>query len=196
MKRIFIGVKIDAGDNLRKLISGLKTSLKDEKIKWTVIENFHITLAFLGDTDEDKIVAISKMLMSACEDFGEFKLSVKGAGIFKNFKEPRIIWTGIEASERMNELYVSVMKGLKDTGISLEDRPFNPHLTIGRIKSIGDTTMLKDVITDVSNLELQEQQINDVILYESILSPDGPFYRPLGKFPLTPAFARGSAGKA
>ena len=174
MKRIFIGVKIDAGDNLRKLVSGLKTSLKDEKIKWTAIENFHITLAFLGDTDEDKIEAISKMLTGVCDGFGEFKLFIKGAGVFKNFREPRIIWTGIETSEKLNQLYASVKDGLNDTGISLEERTFSPHLTIGRVKHIRDSEILKSLISGFNNLELQNQDVNEVILYESILLQAGP----------------------
>ena len=47
-------------DTLLRMISAFRTGLKDEKIKWTETENFHITLAFLGDTEEDKIKAISR----------------------------------------------------------------------------------------------------------------------------------------
>ena len=43
---------------------------------------------------------------------------IKGAGVFKNFKDPRIIWTGIEPSEKLNKLYESDKTGLKDTGIT------------------------------------------------------------------------------
>ena len=64
------------------------------------------------------------------------KLLIKGAGVFKNFSDPRIIWTGIEPSEKLNQLYEVCKAGLKDTGIYLEESTFNPHLTLGRIKSI------------------------------------------------------------
>jgi RNA 2',3'-cyclic 3'-phosphodiesterase len=184
MKRIFIGVKIDTGDNLMNMFSALKTGLKDEKIKWTETENFHITLAFLGDTEEDKIKEIGKMLKSVCEGFGEFKLLIKGAGVFKNFREPRIIWTGIETSEKLNHLYESVKTGLNDTGISLEERTFSPHLTLGRIKSISDNEVLKTLISGFNHMEIQKQEVNEVILFESILYQSGPVYKPLGKFSL------------
>ena len=68
MKRIFIAVKIDPGETLMKMISDFKTGLKDERIKWTETENFHITLAFLGETEEDKIKAIGKMLREYVKD--------------------------------------------------------------------------------------------------------------------------------
>ena len=118
MKRIFIAVKIDTGENLLNMISALKAGLKEERIKWTETENFHITLAFLGDTEEKKIKAINNMLRTTCEGFGEFEIIIKGAGVFKNFSDPRVIWTGIEPSEKLNKLYDSVKAGLKDTGIS------------------------------------------------------------------------------
>ena len=184
MKRIFIAVKIDPGKNLLNMISDLKTGLENERIKWTEIENFHITLAFLGDTEEDKIKAISKMLKSACEGSGEFRIVIKGAWVFKNFNDPRIIWTGIEPSEKLNHLHNSVKSGLKDSGISLEERNFSPHLTLGRIKSIHNIDAFKTLNAGYSNLELQNQEVTEVILYESLLFHSGPVYKPLGRFAL------------
>jgi RNA 2',3'-cyclic 3'-phosphodiesterase len=184
MKRIFIAVKIDIGKNLLNMISDLKTGLKNERIKWTEIENFHITLAFLGDTEEDKIKSINKMLKSVCEGSGEFEIIIRGAGVFKNFKDPRVIWTGIEPSGNLNILQESIKSGLRDTGISLEERNFSPHLTLGRIKSILDIEAFKKLIEGYSNLELQNQDVTEVILYESSLFHSGPVYKPLNKFKL------------
>jgi 2'-5' RNA ligase len=184
MKRIFIAVKIDPGENLMNMISILKTGLKDERIKWTESENFHVTLAFLGDTEETKIKAINNMLKATCEGFGEFEIIIKGAGVFKNFNDPRIIWTGIETSEKLNELHDCIKSGLKDTGISLEERTLSPHLTLGRIKSIRDNDKLRSLVAKFLNTEMQNQPVNDVILYESILFQTGPVYKPLGKYPL------------
>lgn len=186
MRRIFIAVKIDTGKNLLNMISNLKTGLKNERIKWTEIDNFHVTLAFLGPTGEDKIKAINKMLKSSCEGSGDFEIVLKGAGVFKNFNDPRIIWTDIEPSEKLNHLYESVKCGLKDTGISLEELNFRPHLTLGRIKSIKDIDVLKSLIAGYNNLELQRQEVMEVILYESLLFHSGPIYKPLTRFRLRP----------
>ena len=184
MKRIFIAVKIDPGDTLIRMISSLRSGLKNEKIKWSDPENFHITLAFLGDTENNKIKEINKMLKLACEGFGEFEIIIKGLGVFKNLNDPRVIWTGIEPSDKLNTLQESVRIGLKETDIIPEDRPFKPHLTLGRIKSIQDNDVLKTLIDGYKNMELQKQEINAVILYESILSRNGAVYKALTKFPL------------
>jgi RNA 2',3'-cyclic 3'-phosphodiesterase len=184
MKRIFIAVKIDPGDALLNMISDFRNTCRDEKIRWTESENFHITLAFLGDTAEEKIKVVGKMLKRVCKGSGAFDMVIKGAGVFKNIKDPRVIWTGIEPSEKLNQLHESIKTGLKEAGISLEERNFRPHLTLGRIKSIQDSDSLKTLIAGYSNLELQRQSVNEVILFESILSNIGPVYKPLEKIAL------------
>jgi RNA 2',3'-cyclic 3'-phosphodiesterase len=187
MKRIFIAVKINAGKNLSDMISEMKSGLKDERIKWTEVDNFHITLVFLGDTEEDKVKAVKNMLKAVCLGSGEFNIVIKGAGVFRNLNDPRIIWTGIEPSEKLYHLHEAIKSGLNDAGISTEERNFSPHLTIGRIKSIQDANALKSLITVYNSLELQNQEVTEVILYESLLFHTGPVYKPLGRYTLGPA---------
>src|SRR3970282_1171741 len=100
--------------------------------------NIHITLAFLGNTQEIIIPLIENMLKEKCSGFGSFAVVLRGLGVFKSLRDPRIIWTGIEQSEKLKELNVIVVKELKNIGIVVEDRPFSPHLTLGRIKHIED----------------------------------------------------------
>ena len=168
------------------MISELKSVLKNDRIKWTEPANFHITLAFLGETEEEMIEKVAKMLSRVCPGSGEFELRIRGAGIFKSINDPRILWAGIETSEELDALFETVMNGLKEAGITLEERKFNPHLTLGRIKSIKDNGNLKSLIASYQNVEIQKQEISEVILYESVLRPSGPVYNPLWKFALAP----------
>jgi RNA 2',3'-cyclic 3'-phosphodiesterase len=184
MRRIFIGVKINPGDALMNMISDLRMSLKDEKIKWAESENFHITIAFLGDTEEDKVKAVGQMLSRVCEGSGEYEIMIKGAGVFKNLKDPRIVWAGIELSDELVKLHGSVKLGLKDSGINIEERSFRPHLTLGRIKSISDNSTFASLIGRYQNTVLHREKISEVILFESILFNSGPVYKPVGIFPL------------
>jgi RNA 2',3'-cyclic 3'-phosphodiesterase len=184
IKRIFIAVKIDPNDTLLSMISCFKTGLMNERIKWIETENFHATLAFLGDTAENMIKPVDKMLQRVCEGFGDFEMVIKGAGVFKTFKDPRVIWTGIEPSAKLNELYEAIKLGLKDTGITIEDRSFSPHLTLGRIKGINDNGILKLLVTKYMDAEIQKQYVSDVILYESILTHSGSVYKPIQKYHL------------
>jgi RNA 2',3'-cyclic 3'-phosphodiesterase len=94
MKRIFIAVEIDPGATLLKMISALKTGLKNDNIKWVNPNNIHLTLSFLGDTEEEMIRSVSNMLKERCEGSGKFELVIEGLGIFRNLDDPRVLWTG------------------------------------------------------------------------------------------------------
>jgi 2'-5' RNA ligase len=179
MKRIFIAIKAEAGETLFKTVSSLKSGLINEGIRWTSLDNIHITLAFLGDTEENIIKVISSKIKEGCEGSGKFELIIRGTGVFKNLSDPRIIWTGIETSEELTHLYNIIIDGLDKSGIKLERRPYKPHLTLGRIKYLNDKQALKLLMDKYQNAEIQKVPVNEVIIYESILKPTGPLYTPI-----------------
>ena len=181
MKRIFIALKVEAGNTLLNMISALKSGLKNDNIKWTNPDNIHITLAFLGDTDEKLIKPINSMLHNRCREASKFELSIRGAGVFRNMHDPRIIWTGIDPSDELIKLNDVIMNGLKELDIKLEDRAFKPHLTIGRIKHLNNSDKLADLIAQFQYSEIQLVPVNEVILFESILLQSGPVYKLLAK---------------
>ena len=181
MKRIFIALKIEAGENLLKMISSYQARLNKDHIKWMDTTNIHITIAFLGDTEEKTINAIISMLEEKCKGFGKFEMILKGSGIFRNINDPRIIWTGIEPSKKLIQLNNIIMHGLKELEIKMEDRVFKPHLTIGRIKRLYDNESLKALIEEFQNYEIQLVPVNEVILFESILLTAGPVYKSIIK---------------
>jgi len=184
MKRIFIAIKIDPGNNLLRIHSSLKSVLGSERIKWDDPEKIHLTLAFLGDTEEERIKVAGLMLKQTCSGFGEFSFNLSGTGVFKDYRDPRVIWIGIEPSEKLNKLNADIRRGLTDTGFKTEDRPFKPHITIGRIKFIKDPEALRSTLEPYQSGFIQEVQVSEVILYESILKPSGAEYRIAGKFRL------------
>lgn len=184
MRRIFIAIKVEAGEPLLNIISSLKSGLIKDTIKWTSIDNIHITLVFLGDTEDDMIENVRLMLKEKCKGSGKFDLYLKGCGIFRSINDPRIIWTGVETSDSLVTLNESVQTGLRELGIRLEGRPYNPHLTIGRIKHLNDITLLKSLVDRYRNFEIQIVNVNEIILYESILLQSGPIYKPLEKISL------------
>ncbi len=185
MKRIFIALKIDPGTRLTGILRSLKSLAAEEKINWVDPVNIHITLAFLGDIEDDRIKIAGLLLKRECSGFGEFTFILNGVGLFRNFRDPRIIWVGIAEPETLVRLFEKIASGLKDTGFKVEDRPFKPHITIGRIKLLKNTEILKSFLDEYSEVEIQEINVKEVILFESILRPAGPIYKPIGRFTLS-----------
>jgi RNA 2',3'-cyclic 3'-phosphodiesterase len=184
MKRIFIAVKVNPEGELLRMFSSLKAILAGENIKWVDPANIHLTLVFLGNTDEKKITILKSMLSNTCSGFGEFDFNLTGTGVFKNIRDPRVLWVGIRSMERLIQLNKIISEGLKLNGLETEERQFKPHLTLGRVKSVRNIENLKSVLEKYSDQQLQVIHVNEVVLFESILMQTGPIYKPLGKYHL------------
>lgn len=184
MKRIFIAVKTEPDGDLIRMIFSVRAMLGTDNIKWVDLSGIHITLAFLGDTSEEKVKDLDRMLRAKCAGFGEFDFVLSGAGVFKSYSDPRVLWVGISEAERLSFLYDIIAEGLGGIGFEVEDRKFRPHLTIGRVKSVSDPARLRSSIEKYKSIEFQTVRVKEVILYESKLQNTGPLYIPLGKYSL------------
>lgn len=184
MKRTFIAIKVDPEPLFLNIDSTLKALLKEERITWVEPSNLHVTLAFLGDTEEVMINIASILLKKICTDVCEFSFNLQGTGVFRSYNDPRVFWCGIAHSQELINLNKQVMIGLADAGFRMEERYFKPHITLGRIKSIRDISRLKNAVDQFQSTLIQKVFVRDVILFESILKPSGPLYKPLGRFKL------------
>lgn len=184
MKRTFIAVRIIPGEKLLDALSEIRSELSNERIKWEDSGKIHLTLAFIGDTSEDTIVDISGILDKICRKKDSFKIKIEGIGLFKSMHDPRIIWVGIESNHALEELQRAVVDGLVSIGVPVEDRPFKPHLTAGRIKSLKNRKSLGIIIEKYNGVKFQESVIEEVIYFESILRPEGSLYLPIRKYRL------------
>lgn len=184
MKRIFIAIKTEPGKIFLSLLADLKKTLVNEKITWVNPENMHLTLHFLGDTPDDKINDLSRSVAQKISGFGEFSFYLRGTGVFKSFNDPKVIWTGIKDPETIYDINSQIINGLTDAGISVNDRSFKPHVTLGRLRRIKDRDILIQAVEKYHDYLIQEVNVSEVILFESILKETGAVYKPLAEFRL------------
>ncbi len=185
MKRLFIAVNVEPGTNLTKALTAFRAGLAFENIRWVDNSGLHLTLAFLGDTEEDRIRPLSMVMKQKCSGVQPFEFILKGSGIFRNRKAPKVIWLGAEKTEQLYVLYNSIREGLDEAGFVAEGRQFSPHLTIGRIKSLKDRGALETIIAKYRETEFQTIKVESVILYQSILLGTGPVYKVVDRFRLS-----------
>jgi 2'-5' RNA ligase len=179
MKRTFIAVKIETGEKLKDLISTLASGMKDDSIRWVNTDHMHITLAFLGDTADGTVKRVISMLESSCLGFGEVNFKISGLGVFRNIGDPRVIWAGIESDDKFENLFKIIKEGLGSIEITIEERQFKPHLTLGRVKRLNNKSTLERMIGQFSETTFQEVSVSEVVFYESILKQSSPLYLPL-----------------
>ena len=148
-------------------------------IRWLPPANFHLTLKFLGDIDEAKVEPIAAALERDLCPFSCFTINAKGLGVFPDLKRPRILWVGLIGDE-LNVLASKVERVLIPFGFAAEKRAFTPHLTVGRWRQFkGSSKELGDEIAKWSGHDFGRSNVGEVILFQSVLEPEGAVYRPL-----------------
>ncbi len=185
MKRTFIAIKVEAGDETSGAFGIMKDSLKDSSVRWADIYKMHVTLAFLGDTSEDTIKEVSNMLRQICAKVNRFEFRISGLGFFRSLNDARVIWAGIENSEKLSDLFSIIKSGLDGLGVDTEEREFRPHLTLGRLKRIKNKHTLEELFSRYGDYKFQDVNVAEVIYYESILQPSGSVYLPIKTFRLS-----------
>ena len=154
-------------------------------IRWLPPANFHLTLKFLGDVDEAKVAPIAAALERDLYPFSSFTINAKGLGVFPDLKRPRILWVGLIGDE-LNVLASKVERVLIPFGFAAEKRAFTPHLTVGRWRQFkGSSKELGDEIAKWSGHDFGRSNVGEVILFQSVLEPEGAVYRPLKTVALT-----------
>jgi RNA 2',3'-cyclic 3'-phosphodiesterase len=181
--RAFIGVQI--APEVRARISEAIAQLAPEisGIRWVREDNFHFTLKFLGPIEEPQIEPISNALARAIHLFRRFTIGAKSLGVFPDIKRARVLWVGLEGSD-LPALAKSVESVVEPFGFPREDRIFRAHITLGRWRHpVGAQQELGGKLKRWKNFEFGESAVNEVILFQSVLTRDGAVYRPLKVVP-------------
>lgn len=155
-----------------------------DKINWVKRENIHITLSYLGDTDPALIETQATELSALVEGYEPFELGTLGSGIFPHANEPRVLWVGAAAfGGRLKELKIELDKILNSHGYGIDNRKFQPHITLGRVKTISrKSSFIHDYL--VADIRESIFTIDEVTWFQSTLTSDGAEYREIHKFKL------------
>ena len=181
--RAFIAIDIKTFPKLTQLEQELKQTKAN--IKLVEPENIHITLKFLGDTDENLIEEINTIIEESVKKTKPFEIQLKNTGVFPNQNYIKVIWIGIHNSEKIAEISQQIDEQLFDLGFEQEKRPFSPHLTIARVKSAENKDQLLNIINKYQDLTFQEIKVESIKLKKSQLTPKGPIYTTLKEIKLS-----------
>ncbi len=183
MKRLFIATKIHPSGTLINTLDQIRTSLHKERIAWTDPMNMHITYHFLGETAPEKIPEILHNIGKVATINQSFNCTIKGFGYFGPAKSPLVLWMGIEdKTQGFNSIHQELKQCAIKSGFMVDERPYRPHLTIGRIKRLNDSELIPELKNKFMNLEIQQFFVDSIGLYESKLSHSGPVYSETGLF--------------
>lgn len=178
--RTFIAIELpkEIRENLTQLQERLKALSLD--VKWVSQENIHLTLKFIGESDEKKVDRTKEILEEVARENTCFTATLSSICVFPDVKFPRIIWVGIgQGDEKIKAIVKNLEDKIAKLGIPKEERPFLSHITIGRIKSPKNKDRL---IQEIENLGQEfinstfSFAVNKITLFKSTLKPQGPIY--------------------
>jgi 2'-5' RNA ligase len=173
--RLFIAIEIDEQARRRLAEASRRLRYLNAKITWVAVENFHFTLKFLGETEESKLESIQQAMQSVASAFEPIRCRLQGLGQF-----PRVIWAGIHGeTEQLSALAARLDSELGSLGFATETRPFKSHLTLGRIKFVGDKEGLTRLLDSSKNEGFGDVRVENIHLFRSQLTPRGSIYTKL-----------------
>jgi 2'-5' RNA ligase len=186
VKRLFIAIDAVPDTSFLDIYAKIKSSsTKLDKINWVKSDLMHTTLKFLGETPEEKIPSILEGINVAVSNISSFSLKIGKVGIFGSRYQPRVLWFGIDKTQIVEQLHNQLQKEMRKLGFKYDFGNFVPHITIARINKIDDKQKFWKVIEAVQTSFIQEIEVREVILYESILDARIPVYRKMGEIELS-----------
>lgn len=160
----------------------LRAAAGDNGIRWVAPEQFHYTLKFLGETPVEKIPGIREAARRIAAQHAPLSLTLAGLGAFPNLRRPQVLWVGAkEGVPLLTRLAESLEKELAEQGFPPENRRFNPHLTLARIKTpAGEKAAAQALAAQAANQKIVDEfgviPVGNFVLMRSELRPAGPIY--------------------
>jgi 2'-5' RNA ligase len=179
--RTFIAIEIPS--EVKSALAALQTELRraGADVGWTKPENLHLTLNFLGEVDERRIAEVKKACIDLAAEFQPFTLILNDTSVFPNARQPRVLWAGLSGEvEQVAEMHKRLNERLALIGFKSEDKKFQPHLTIGRLKSNKKIRELL-ALADAHRIPALSFLITEIVLMKSELHPAGAIYTPISK---------------
>lgn len=152
--------------------------------KWVHPEDYHITLAFLGNAEISMLEKSIQYVSDALKKENAFHLNIEGLDTFGSKESPRIFWARLEEQTTLYEVRKKVFHACELADFSLEKRPFHPHITIAR-KWKGNTVFSPESLLQKNPFvhDTVSFVANEVVLYQTHLERE-PKYEVVQSFKL------------
>ena len=182
--RLFVAVDLPA--DLRARLGAIQEALRPAPlhVRWARAGGIHLTLKFLGEVAAERLETVEAALREAGRGIRPFRLEAAGVGTFPEGGLPRVIWVGVCGDlEALTRLHEEIDRALEGIGFPAEERDYHPHLTLGRVKGPGRGDW-RSHIARSAHAPAGAFSVEEYVLFESRLGPQGPAYNALAGFPL------------
>ena len=183
--RLFVSVDLppDLADPIADLQEAFASA---DGLRFTDPSQAHLTLKFLDETDEDRVEELSAAIERGVEEseVTPFVAQFGGLGVFPSLEYISVVWFGVEeGAEDLSRLQGAIEARTVGGGFDPEEHEFTPHVTLARMDHGGGKEVVREVVTGRAPV-VGEMHVEEVRLTESSLTPEGPVYSTVERFPL------------
>jgi 2'-5' RNA ligase len=170
---------------LERLISALRP---EALIKWSPLDNLHITTKFIGEWPEARLDELNEAL-SMVAPREPFEVEIRNLGWFPNERSPRVLWAGVDGGSPLLKLVQETEECLVAMGVPKEDRGFSAHLTLARIKNPVPLHRLRQRVEELQPAALGKFPVSRFVLFRSDPGSNASIYRKLREYKFEAALA-------
>jgi RNA 2',3'-cyclic 3'-phosphodiesterase len=179
--RMFLALEIPSPviGYLTGVIEGLTRRI--DGVRWVKNDGIHITVKFLGEVAESKVIPMEEALKPLGESYGPIPAALDRIDAFPNKRRARVIVVTLgQGVETMRTIFSEVEERLDAVvEVEREERAYLPHLTLGRRKVPQPFPN-----GDVPDIQRKEFMVEHLVLFKSTLTSGGAIYTPLWKIKL------------
>jgi RNA 2',3'-cyclic 3'-phosphodiesterase len=172
--RAFISADLPVIPTIEALARELRETGQDLKV--VSVDRLHLTLKFLGDTEEGLVPEIVAAMHEASAGIPAFTIRVRGTGGFPSLARPRVLWVGLEGGEPLSRMAKSLDENVAALGFERERRPWSPHVTLARVRGSRGLDRTKAILRAHADELFAEARVEEIRLKKSVLRPQGPEY--------------------
>ena len=176
MPRLFFGLEIP--DSIKTSLLKVKTDINGAR--WQSKAQLHLTLAFLGEVEEEQITLARDNARKVTHP--PFELEAAGLGCFGKQESPKILWAGVPHEDELRELQHTLAQGLISEGFTLQNPSFKPHITLSRFRA--GASSVAELIERYRSTRFGSWPVQGFALFESTPGQSGSVYTVLERYPL------------
>lgn len=178
-RRLFFAIPIKISNSLAQSVKSIKNALVDENIHWINQANYHLTLKFIGETEENQIPLIIEAVKNCTSYPLPYTLIINRIGVFGAQYKPRVIWAGGADLGETMLLRKNILENIKTIGFMSDRQNFIPHISLARMEKLYDLKRFQSIMQQIGEIKPEKIEVKNFDLYESILKPEGPVYNVL-----------------
>ncbi len=179
MTRLFVGIPFppETRQRLALMSGGIPGA------RWTAVDNFHLTVRFIGEVDgrayDDVVDALAEVRAPG------FDLTLGGIDHFGKGDKVRVLWIGVEKNPALLHLHGRVESALVRAGLEPAGRKYSPHVTLARLER-APSGRLGPFVQANHVVRIGPLAVDRFALFSSWSHGEGPLYEIEAEYPLDP----------